>query len=77
MSESNQTPDTQESPRTPAELRELLQGDVAELTTMILEEAQNRSAKHINALYGVEKHNHPEYVLLTLLIERLQESVGY
>ena len=76
MSESNQTHETPRT-RTPEELRELLQGDVADLTTMILEEAQKRSSRHINALYGAEKHNHPEYVLLHLLIERLQESVGY
>ena len=74
-SATNQNP---QAPRQiPDELREVLQGALADLTTMVLEQAQQRGAKHINAVFGVERHNHPEYALLNLLIERLQETVGY
>lgn len=75
--ESNQTPSNPQESPVSAELRKALQGDLAELTTLVLEQAQERSARHINALFGVERHNHPEYMLLNLLIERLQEAVGH
>jgi hypothetical protein len=54
--------------------RQLLSGELADLKTIVLEEANKRSEKYRLALANGEDIDR---ILIEMLIEQLQETIGY